>query len=76
MGGLLTFVSRFNNNFKLSRRKGMLISFANAPAAVPLLSPLRFAEKNTKLLRPGAMNHTVAPEGTHHSKLPLPPPTP
>jgi len=74
--GLLTFVSRFSNNFKLSRRKGTLISFANAPAAVPPLSPLRFAEKNIKLLRPKAMNSMVTPEGTHHFKLPPPPPMP
>jgi len=70
--GLLTFVSRFDNNLKLLRRKGTLISFGNAPGAVPPLSSLGFAGRDAKLLRPGTMNHMVTPEGTHHSRLPPP----
>jgi len=69
--GVVTFVSRLDNNFKVSRRRRTLVSFANAPAAVPPLSPLRFAGKNIKRLRPGATNYTTTPEGTHHSKLSL-----
>jgi len=53
---------RFDNKFKLLKGKGTLVSFGNAPG--------RFAGKNIKLLRPGAMNYMVTPEeGAHNSIL-------
>jgi len=67
--GVLISVSRFENNFKLMR-KGTPISFGDAPGAVLPFSPLRFSEKNIKLLRPIVMNYVVTPEeGTHYPKL-------
>ena len=66
----MTSVSRFDNNFKLLKRKGTLVSFGNASGAVPPFSPLKLGEKNIKLLRPVVMNYMVTPEeGTHYSKL-------
>jgi len=60
----------FDNNFKLLKRKGTLVSLGNASGAVPPFSPLKLAEKNIKLLRPVVMNYMVTPEeGTHYSKL-------
>jgi len=60
----------FDNNFKLLKRKGTLVSFGNASGAVPPFSIFKLVEKNVKLLRPVVMNYMVTPEeGTHYSKL-------
>ena len=56
-GGLIS-VSRLDNNFKLSKGKGTLVSFGNTSGAVPPFSPLMLAE-NIKLLRPGVMSYMV-----------------
>lgn len=45
-------VCRFDNNFKLIRRKGTIVSVGNASGAVEPFAPLRLVEKNVKLLRP------------------------
>ncbi|KAM6498576.1 hypothetical protein JOM56_006524 [Amanita muscaria] len=42
----------FDNNFKLIRRKGTIVSLGNASGPVPPFSPLKLGEKNVKLLRP------------------------
>lgn len=43
---------RFDNDFKLIRRKGTIVSLGNASGAVPPFAPLKLSEKNVKLLRP------------------------
>ena len=45
-------ICRFEDNFKLLRRKGTLVSVGNASGAVPPMAPLKLVEKNLKLLRP------------------------
>ena len=45
------FIS-FDNNLKLIKRKGTLVSVGNASGPVDPFSILRLAEKNVKLLRP------------------------
>lgn len=61
---------RFDNNFKLLKRKGTFISFGNASGAVPPFSLFKLADKNIRLLRPTVMNYMVTPEeGTYYSKL-------
>lgn len=61
---------RFENNFKLLKRKGTLVSFGNASGVIPPFSVLALTEKNIKLVRPSMMNYTVTPEeGTHYAKL-------
>ena len=47
------YLYSFDGNFKLIRRKGTIVSLGNASGAVPPFSPLKLAEKNVKLLRPG-----------------------
>ncbi|KAG6899821.1 hypothetical protein C0993_006522 [Termitomyces sp. T159_Od127] len=42
----------FDNNFKLIKRKGTIVSVGNASGTVPPFSPLRLVEKNVALLRP------------------------
>ncbi|KAG6888328.1 hypothetical protein C0992_008828 [Termitomyces sp. T32_za158] len=42
----------FDNNFKLIKRKGTIVSVGNASGAVPPFSPLCLVEKNVALLRP------------------------
>lgn len=69
-GGLLISAFRFDNNFKLLKRKGTLVSLGNASGPVPPFSLLKLTEKNVKLLRPIVMNYMVTPEeGTRYSKL-------
>ena len=61
---------RFDNNFKLLKRKGTLLSYGNASGVIPPFSILSLTEKNIKLLRPSMMNYLVTPEeGTHYSNL-------
>ncbi|KAJ7102476.1 NAD-P-binding protein [Mycena belliarum] len=47
----------FDNNFKLLKRKGTLVSVGNASGAVPPFAPIRLVEKNLKLLRPTVGNY-------------------
>lgn len=69
-GGVLISAFRFDNNFKLLKRKGTLVSLGNASGPVPPFSLLKLTEKNVKLLRPIVMNYMVTPEeGTRYSKL-------
>lgn len=43
---------RFDDNFKMIKRKGTIVSVGNASGAVPPFSVPRLVEKNVKLLRP------------------------
>ncbi|KAH9928988.1 NAD(P)-binding protein [Amylocystis lapponica] len=52
----------FDNNFKVLRRKGTLVSIGNASGAVPPFPPLKLVEKNLKLLRPTMGNYLVTAE--------------
>ncbi|KAF8665508.1 hypothetical protein AX16_000523 [Volvariella volvacea WC 439] len=56
----------FENNFKLIRRKGTIITLGNASGAVPPFSPLKLVEKNVKLLRPTMTNYTYTAEEAQH----------
>ncbi|KAJ7155925.1 NAD(P)-binding protein [Mycena crocata] len=56
----------FDNNFKLLKRKGTLVSVGNASGAVPPFAPIRLVEKNLKLLRPTVGNYAFTPEELHH----------
>jgi len=60
----------FDNNFKLIKRKGTIVSVGNASGAVaPFLIP-RLVEKNVKLLRPTMSNYTYTPEeAAHYGKI-------
>lgn len=42
----------FLDNFKLTRRKGTIVSVGNASGAVEPIAPLKLVEKNLALLRP------------------------
>jgi NADPH2:quinone reductase len=50
--GLELMLGRFDNNFKLIKRKGTIVSVGNASGAVEPFSVLKLAEKNLRLLRP------------------------
>ncbi|KIJ97894.1 hypothetical protein K443DRAFT_104850 [Laccaria amethystina LaAM-08-1] len=52
----------FDNNFKLIKRKGTIVSVGNASGAVEPFSVLRLAEKNLSLLRPSLSNYVYTPE--------------
>ncbi|KAG5642227.1 hypothetical protein DXG03_003372 [Asterophora parasitica] len=52
----------FDNNFKLIKRKGTIVSVGNASGPVEPFSPLRLVEKNVKLLRPTMSNYVYTPE--------------
>ncbi|KAJ7492283.1 NAD-P-binding protein [Mycena latifolia] len=56
----------FDNNFKMLKRKGTLVSLGNASGAVPPFAPIRLAEKNIKLLRPTVANYVITPEELYH----------
>ncbi|KAJ7651579.1 hypothetical protein DFH06DRAFT_1207442 [Mycena polygramma] len=56
----------FDNNFKLLKRKGTLVSVGNASGAVPPFAPIRLVEKNLKLLRPTVGNYASTPEELYH----------
>ncbi|KAG6810642.1 hypothetical protein H0H92_011021 [Tricholoma furcatifolium] len=59
----------FDNNFKLIKRKGTIVSVGNASGPVPPFSPLRLVEKNLKLLRPTMTNYTyTAEEALYYGK--------
>ncbi|TFK41971.1 hypothetical protein BDQ12DRAFT_663251 [Crucibulum laeve] len=52
----------FDNNFKLIKRKGTIVSVGNASGAVAPFQVLRLVEKNVKLLRPTMSNYVYTPE--------------
>jgi NADPH2:quinone reductase len=56
----------FDNNFKLIRRKGTILSLGNSSGAVPPFPPLKLSEKNVKLLRPVFPNYVYTPEEAFH----------
>ncbi|KAJ7651564.1 NAD-P-binding protein [Mycena polygramma] len=56
----------FDNNFKLLKRKGTLVSVGNASGAVPPFAPIRLVEKNLKLLRPTVGNYVATAEEFYH----------
>jgi len=60
----------FDNNFKIIKRKGTIVSVGNASGAVEPFSLFRLVEKNIKLLRPTMTNYVfTAEEGAHYGKL-------
>jgi NADPH2:quinone reductase len=61
---LLPLIPRsFDNNFKLIKRKGTIVSVGNASGAVPPFSLPRLVEKNIKLLRPTWVFPRITAEG-------------
>ncbi|PPR06600.1 hypothetical protein CVT24_001785 [Panaeolus cyanescens] len=52
----------FDNNFKMIKRKGTIVSVGNASGAVEPFSLFRLVEKNVKLLRPTMNNYVATPE--------------
>ncbi|KAJ7922781.1 hypothetical protein B0H13DRAFT_1981728 [Mycena leptocephala] len=57
----------FDNNFKLLKRKGTLVSVGNASGAVPPFAPIRLVEKNLKLLRQRRVgNYAKTAEELYH----------
>ncbi|KAL0951871.1 hypothetical protein HGRIS_008531 [Hohenbuehelia grisea] len=51
----------FDNNFKIIKRKGTIVSVGNASGAVPPFPVLKLVEKNVKLLRPTMNNYAYTP---------------
>ncbi|TDL20891.1 NAD-binding protein [Rickenella mellea] len=51
----------FDDNFKLVRRKGTIVSFGNASGVVPPFPLLKLTEKNVKILRPTVINYVATP---------------
>ncbi|KDQ31374.1 hypothetical protein PLEOSDRAFT_175834 [Pleurotus ostreatus PC15] len=56
----------FDNNFKMIKRKGTIVSVGNASGAVPPFPVLKLVEKNVKLLRPTMNNYTFTPTEALH----------
>ncbi|KAG6841743.1 hypothetical protein C0991_007629, partial [Blastosporella zonata] len=56
----------FDNNFKLIKRKGTIVSVGNASGPVDPFSPLRLVEKNVVLLRPTMTNYVYTPEEAYY----------
>ncbi|KAG8969737.1 hypothetical protein FRC03_001082 [Tulasnella sp. 419] len=52
----------FEDDLKIARRKGTIVSLGNASGAVPPFAPLRLAAKNLKLLRPTLTNYIYTGE--------------
>ncbi|KAI0673801.1 NAD-P-binding protein [Trametes maxima] len=52
----------FLDNFKLTRRKGTIVSVGNASGAAEPIAPLKLVEKNLALLRPTMVNYIYTPE--------------
>ncbi|KAI8990684.1 NAD-P-binding protein [Trametes punicea] len=52
----------FMDNFKLTRRKGTIVSVGNASGAVEPIAPLKLVEKNLALKRPTMTNYIYTPE--------------
>jgi len=59
----------FDNNFKMIKRKGTIVSFGNTSGAVEPFQLLKLVEKNVKLLRPTMANYIyTAEEAAHYGK--------
>ncbi|KAF8808020.1 NAD(P)-binding protein [Phlegmacium glaucopus] len=56
----------FDNNFKMIKRKGTIVSVGNASGAVAPFSLPKLVEKNVKLLRPTMANYVFTPEEAAH----------
>ncbi|KAG8868306.1 hypothetical protein FRB97_002558, partial [Tulasnella sp. 331] len=56
----------FEDNFKLIRRKGTIVSMGNASGVAPPLNILRLGEKNIVILRPRVFGYITTPEETKH----------
>lgn len=56
----------FDNNFKLIKRKGTIVSYGNASGAVEPFLISKLVEKNVKLLRPTMVNYVFTPEEAAH----------
>ncbi|KAI0293450.1 NAD-P-binding protein [Russula brevipes] len=52
----------FDDNFKMIKRKGTIVSFGNASGPVQPVALSKLTEKNVKLLRPTILNYTVTLE--------------
>lgn len=49
----------WEDNFKVARRKGTIVSIGNASGAVPPFAPLKLSPKNLKLVRPNMGNYVT-----------------
>jgi len=59
----------FDNNFKLIKRKGTIVSVGNASGAVEPFLLTKLVEKNVKLVRPTMSNYIfTAEEAAHYGK--------
>ncbi|KAG6899820.1 hypothetical protein C0993_006521 [Termitomyces sp. T159_Od127] len=58
--------NRFDNNFKLIKRKGTIVSLGNASGRVEPFSPLRLTGKNVKLVRPTMANYVYTAEEAYY----------
>ncbi|TFK26679.1 NAD(P)-binding protein [Coprinopsis marcescibilis] len=56
----------FDNNFKMIKRKGTIVSVGNASGPVEPFSILRLGAKNIKLLRPAMFNYIYTIEEAAH----------
>ncbi|KAG2022706.1 alcohol dehydrogenase [Coprinopsis cinerea AmutBmut pab1-1] len=56
----------FDNNFKMIKRKGTIVSLGNASGAVEPFSLLRLVQKNVKILRPTMTNYVFTAEEAEH----------
>lgn len=56
----------FDNNFKMIKRKGTIVSVGNASGAVAPVALTRLVEKNVKLLRPTMTNYVFTAAEAHH----------
>ncbi|KAH9999118.1 NAD-P-binding protein [Russula vinacea] len=56
----------FDDDLKMIKRKGTIVSFGNASGQVEPVDLLKLAEKNVKLLRPTLANYLVTAEERNH----------
>ncbi|KAI9456452.1 NAD-P-binding protein [Russula earlei] len=56
----------FEDDFKMIKRKGTIVSFGNASGPVETVNLSKLVEKNVKLLRPTLSNYTVTLEERNH----------
>jgi len=56
----------FDNNFKMIKRKGTIVSYGNASGPVDPFLITKLVEKNVKLLRPTMGNYVFTAEETAH----------
>ncbi|KAG9009703.1 hypothetical protein FRB94_011558 [Tulasnella sp. JGI-2019a] len=56
----------FEDNFKLIRRKGTIVSLGNSSGVAPPLNILRLGEKNLRILRPRLFGYIATPEELRH----------